>query len=65
MSPVHYLDLSDYLAIAAEVTGLDTETIVTVTRLDLADSALPPTLAGARKISIPSSWTKLLSFSFG
>ena len=36
---VEYLDLTDYVAIAAEVTSLDTTTIVKTTRLDLADSA--------------------------
>lgn len=46
MSLVRYLDLIDYLAIAAEVTGLDSETIATVTKVDLADSALHAPAAG-------------------
>jgi len=37
---VEYLDLADYVAIAAEVTGMDEATIVGFERLDLADSAL-------------------------
>ena len=36
---IEYLDLSDYLAIAVEVTGLSAATVVRVTKLDLADSA--------------------------
>jgi death-on-curing protein len=37
---VEYPDLTDYLAIAAEVTGTDLKTIADATKLDLADSAL-------------------------
>lgn len=37
---VEYLDLADYLAIAAEILGLDEITLQRVTELDLADSAL-------------------------
>lgn len=43
---VEYLDLTDYLAIAAEVTGLDIDTVIKVTNLDLADSALHAPSAG-------------------
>jgi death-on-curing protein len=43
---VRYLDLIDYVAIAAEVTGLDTETVTKVAKLDLADSALHASAAG-------------------
>ena len=43
---VEYLGLADYLAIAAEVTGLDIDTVIKVTNLDLADSALHAPLAG-------------------
>ena len=43
---VEYLDLADYLAIAAEVTGLDVTTITKVTNLNLADSALHAPAAG-------------------
>ena len=39
MSP-NYLNLSDYLAIAAAVTDLDLQTLTDSSRLDLADSAL-------------------------
>jgi len=37
---VEYLDLADFVAIAAAVTGLDENTIVKVADLGLADSAL-------------------------
>ena len=43
---VEYLDLSDYLAIAAEVTGLDVTTLLQVTQVSLADSALHAPAAG-------------------
>jgi death-on-curing protein len=43
---VEYLDLADYLAIAAEVTGLDVNTVTKVTNLNLADSALHAPAAG-------------------
>ena len=43
---VTYLDLVDYLAIAAEVTGLGVATLSRVTRLNLADSALHAPAAG-------------------
>ena len=37
---VVYLDLADFVAIAAEVTGLDESTIISAANLNLADSAL-------------------------
>jgi death on curing protein len=43
---VKCLDLTDYVAIATEVTGLDLDTILKVTDLNLADSALHPPAAG-------------------
>jgi len=43
---VDYLDLTDYIAIATEVTGLDLDTILKVTDLNLADSALHAPAAG-------------------
>lgn len=43
---VSYLDLTDYLAIVTEVTGLDVETAIRITNLDLADSALHAPNAG-------------------
>jgi death on curing protein len=43
---VEYVELADYLAIAAEVTGFDIEMIIKVTKLDLADSALHAPAAG-------------------
>jgi death-on-curing protein len=43
---VEYLDLADYLAIAAEVAGLDADTLLRVTKLGLADSALHAPAAG-------------------
>ncbi|MGH9092219.1 MAG: hypothetical protein ACRDZR_12715, partial [Acidimicrobiales bacterium] len=42
----YYLDLTDYLAIVTEVTGLDAETAIRVTNLELADSALHAPRAG-------------------
>ena len=43
---VEYLGLADYVEIAAEVTGLDLDTILQVTDLGLADSALHAPAAG-------------------
>ena len=43
---VQYLDLTDYLAIAAAVTGLDVTTILQVTNPERADSALQAPAAG-------------------
>lgn len=43
---VAYVDLTDYVAIAAAVTGLDVATLMKVTSLDLADSALHAPAAG-------------------
>jgi death on curing protein len=43
---VHYVGLADYLAIAAEITGLDTPTLIRVTKVDLAESALHAPAAG-------------------
>jgi death on curing protein len=43
---IEYLDLADYIAIAAAVTGLDVATLLKVTSLDLADSALHAPAAG-------------------
>jgi len=43
---VAYLDLVDYVAIAAEITGLDVDTVMRVAKLDLADSALHAPAAG-------------------
>lgn len=43
---VEYLGLADYLAIAAEVTCLDIDTVIKVANLDLADSALHAPSAG-------------------
>ena len=37
---VEYPDLTDYLAVAAEVAGIDVKTLASATNLDLADSAL-------------------------
>jgi len=36
----------DYVAIATEVTGLDTETVMRTARLELADSALHAPASG-------------------
>lgn len=43
---VTVLDLSDYAAIASEITGLDVDTVMSVAKLDLADSALQAPAAG-------------------
>ena len=39
-SEVEYLDLTDYVGIAADITGLDEAIVVKIANLDLADSAL-------------------------
>ncbi len=43
---VEYLDLADFIAIAAAVTGLDEDTIIKIADLGLADSALHAPGAG-------------------
>jgi death on curing protein len=43
---IRYVELVDYLAIAAEITGLDTNTLIHVTKVDLAESALHAPAAG-------------------
>lgn len=43
---VEYLDLADYIGIAAAVTGLDEAAVAKVAKLDLADSALHAPAAG-------------------
>jgi hypothetical protein len=43
---VEYLDLADYVAVAAEVTAIDVATVMKVANLDLADSALHAPAAG-------------------
>ena len=43
---VPYLDLADFVEIAAEVTGLDLATVIAMANLDLADSALHAPSAG-------------------
>ena len=43
---IEYVDLTDYIAIAAAVTGLNVATLMKVTKLDLADSALHAPAAG-------------------
>ncbi len=43
---IRYVDLVDYVAIAADVTGLDVVTVMKVANLDLADSALHAPAAG-------------------
>ena len=43
---VEYLDLADYVGIAAAVTGLDEGLVTKVAKLDLADSALHAPAAG-------------------
>jgi death-on-curing protein len=43
---IEYVDIVDYIAIATEVTGLDTETIIRLPNLALAESALHAPAAG-------------------
>ena len=43
---IEYIDLADYIAIATAVTGLDLRTVMNITNLDLADSALHAPAAG-------------------
>lgn len=43
---VEYVELVDYLAVAAEVIGLSAETITRVAKIDLAESALHAPAAG-------------------
>jgi death-on-curing protein len=43
---IRYVELVDYLAIAAEVTGLDTSTLTRVAKIHLAESALHTPAAG-------------------
>jgi hypothetical protein len=43
---VQYPDLTDYLAVAAAITGFDDRTLIVATKLDLADSALHAPSAG-------------------
>ena len=43
---VVYVDLVDYLAIAAELTGLEPPTLQRVTKIELAESALHAPAAG-------------------
>lgn len=46
---VSYLDLADYLAIAASVTGIDVETLSRAADSALADSALHPLSDGNKR----------------
>jgi death-on-curing protein len=43
---IEYVDLVDYITIAAEVTCLDIDTVMHVAKLDLAESALHAPAAG-------------------
>ena len=54
---VRYLDLVDYLAIAAEITGLDDDSASRVARLHLADSALHAPAGNKR-----AAWVALRTF---
>ena len=47
---VKYVDLVDYIAIAAEATGLEVDTLFHVAKLDLADSALHAPAAGLGEV---------------
>ena len=43
---IRYLDLADFVEIAVAVTGLDAQTVLNVTNLSLADSAINAPAAG-------------------
>jgi death on curing protein len=43
---VRYVELADYIVIAEAVTGLPYETVIKLTKIDLADSALHAPMAG-------------------
>ena len=43
---VEYLDIADYIAVVVAVTGLDLQTVVNMTNVGLADSALHAPAAG-------------------
>lgn len=47
---VRYVEIADYLAIAAEITGLEPSTLIRVTKVDLAESALHAPAAGFGEI---------------
>jgi death-on-curing protein len=47
---IRYIELADYLAIAAEITGLGPATLTRVTKLGLAESALHAPSAGFGEI---------------
>lgn len=53
---VEYLDLADFIAFSAAVTGLDEDAIVKVADLGLADSALhaPSAAFGDRTLRRPN-----------
>lgn len=56
---VRYVELADYLAIAAEITELDTNALIRVTKVALAESTLhAQQLALARLSSTPTSSTR-------
>jgi hypothetical protein len=56
---VDYLDLADYLAIAAEVTGLNADTLLRVTQLGLPTRRyMHRPQASARPSFIPTSSTR-------
>jgi death-on-curing protein len=53
---VEYLDLADYIAIAAAVTGLDLQTVMNITNHHLADSALHAPAAGSGETDLYPSF---------
>jgi death-on-curing protein len=56
-----YLELADYLAIAAEITGLDEQAITKVAKLDLADSALHAPAAGFGEVEFYTTFVEKAS----
>ena len=60
---VQYLDLADFVEIAAAVTGLDVATIVNMANLDLADSALHAPGAGFGEDDLYQTSSRSVEFS--
>ena len=62
---VEYVDLADYIAIAAAVTGLDLRTVMNMTNVDLADSALHAPAAGDPRPTVGDAEAAMLSVAAG
>ncbi len=55
---VTYVDVVDYVTIAAEVTGLDVDAVARVTKLDLAESALHAPSSGFGEVEFYPNFTE-------